>query len=226
MVPNLHLGSRVDIEGDGIESTDASSDNITDDNDEDGVILLSTISAGAQLDFNITAVGQNGNLNAWVDFNNDGDWDDAGEQIFANAGLALLNQVISVTAPLDVDETAVGYAARFRWGAFGLGYDGAANAGEVEDYILSRELPIVVMGQVREDLDGGQVFDAGDKRLDGVVVYFDQNLDGIRQVTEPSSTTNATGEYRIAVNAIATTNVTIRIDESTLDAGLDSSLAG
>ena len=70
-------------------------------------------------------------LNAWIDFNSDGDWADAGEQIFSDqalvAGANLLNFSVPITPP-DVTY------ARFRLStSAGLSYVGAAPDGEVED---------------------------------------------------------------------------------------------
>ncbi len=74
-----------------------------------------------------------GKLDAWIDFNRDGDWNDAGERIFnsavINAGRHLMN--FSVPAGATIGATA----ARFRISLNGkLGPTGSAYDGEVEDY--------------------------------------------------------------------------------------------
>ena len=78
-------------------------------------------------------------LDAWIDFNQDGDWDDAGEQIFTNYNLGTSNgtQTLSFTVPQDTGGNIV-YGttyARFRLStAGGLLPTGWPSDGEVEDY--------------------------------------------------------------------------------------------
>ncbi|MBS3768433.1 MAG: hypothetical protein KGY75_10000, partial [Candidatus Cloacimonetes bacterium] len=72
-------------------------------------------------------------FNGWIDFNNDGDWQDAGEQIFLDfplpAGIHSLN--FNVPAGAATGSTF----ARFRYSTFAsLGTTGYAADGEVEDY--------------------------------------------------------------------------------------------
>ncbi len=217
VMDGVFLGSRVDIDSDGMPTSDARGDDFTGVNDDDGVFLLSDITANNDFDIQVTASGQGASLNAWIDFNNDGDWDDEGEHIFDDFTL-LLDQrnVLTVTAPADVDPTVTQLAARFRWGPFGLSYDGPANSGEVEDYLLSVETPVNIRGEVRNDTDGDTVFDATDAPVEGVIVYYDANLDGIRQEDEVSSITNPSGEYQIAISTDSAIDVTLRIDESSL----------
>jgi hypothetical protein len=84
--PGLYLGSGIDPEADGQPSAKADGD---DQNtfypgapfppgDEDGVLLPSVITAGQSFTIQVTSSGT-GVLNAWLDFNIDGDWADAGE---------------------------------------------------------------------------------------------------------------------------------------------------
>lgn len=220
VMDGVYLGSRVDIDSDGMPTSDARGDDFTGVNDDDGVFLLSDITAGNEFDIQVTASGEGASLNAWIDFNNDGDWDDAGEQIFDDLTLILdQRNILTVMAPADVDPTATQLAARFRWGPFGLSYDGPANSGEVEDYLLAVETPVNIRGEVRNDTDGDAVFDATDAPVEGVIVYYDANLDGVRQEDEVSSITNAIGEYQIAISTDSAIDVTLRIDESSLQGG-------
>ena len=217
VMPGVFLGARVDIDDDGMPTANARGDDSTGVNDEDGVVLLDDIAANADFDLEITPHGQGASLNAWIDFNNDGDWDDAGEQIFVDQGLILdQKNTLTVTAPADVDPTATALAARFRWGPFGISYDGPANAGEVEDYLLPTEAPVNISGNVRNDVNGDGVFDVTDTPVENVVVYYDANLDGIRQVDEISSITDADGAYQLPISTAVPIAITLRIDESSL----------
>ena len=79
-----------------------------------------------------------GYLNAWIDFNQDGDWADDGEQIFTD--LYLLNGTLHTGLTFTIpDEIPNGNTyARFRiCSQEGLSYTGAADDGEVEDYMIN-----------------------------------------------------------------------------------------
>jgi hypothetical protein len=87
---------------------------------------------GEVLNIKVTA-SVAGFLNAWIDFNADGDWDDYAENIFSdeplNPGINNLTYVVPASAAVGVTYS------RFRFNTTGgLGYDGPADDGEVEDY--------------------------------------------------------------------------------------------
>ena len=73
------LGASIDIEGDGTESPNADADGA----DEDGVVF-GALSAGKSATVDVTVGNGNGFLDAWIDFNGNGDWSDPGEQVFAS----------------------------------------------------------------------------------------------------------------------------------------------
>ncbi|MCH1496123.1 MAG: HYR domain-containing protein [Rubripirellula sp.] len=130
----LHLGSQIDFDLDGFVSADASGDG----EDEDGVWFLTTLASSPDAT-NIASVAIEssgvGLVDAWIDFNHDGDWLDAGEQILKSAtsqtGLNLLSFL--VPAGLELSTTF----SRFRLSSAGnLSPFGPAEDGEVEDYIV------------------------------------------------------------------------------------------
>ena len=87
-------------------------------------------------------------LDAFVDFNADGDWSDAGEQIFASKTVTNRVNVLSFAVPaFATNRTSY---ARFRLSsAGGLGPTGDANDGEVEDYRVrfgTNGVPVVIRG--------------------------------------------------------------------------------
>ena len=102
----------------------------------DGV-TFGTLQAGnsaATLTVNATIpAGSSAIVNAFIDFNNDGDWSDSGEQILADQALSNGNNSLTVVIPAGA---AVGTAqARFRVSSIaGYGPGGLAVNGEVEDY--------------------------------------------------------------------------------------------
>ena len=78
VLPGYSLGARVDPEGNGQANGDATGDDIgAPGDDEDGVTFLTPLIGGSpatvQVDFTST-MGLTGVLDAWIDFNADGDW--------------------------------------------------------------------------------------------------------------------------------------------------------
>ena len=132
MYINIRLGALIDAETNGQPNMTATGDNINLTNDEDGVAFLGTMYVGKPANINVTA-SVPGYLNAWMDFNKNGSWADAGDQIFTNkpltAGLNALTFNIPATAIFG--KTYL----RFRFNTIGgLSYTGLATNGEVEDY--------------------------------------------------------------------------------------------
>ena len=130
------LGAAVDGEADGRPDPDARGDDHHGVDDEDGVTFLDPLIPGqparVRVDMSHSPVG--GRLTGWIDFNRDGDWADAGEKIIHDRAMAA-GEV--ATVQFTVPATAIPGAtyARFRISTeAGLGYDGLAPDGEVEDY--------------------------------------------------------------------------------------------
>lgn len=142
--PGFHLGARIDTERDGQPDASATGDDLNPPgaaDDEDGVFFLTPISPGqtARVLVILTApLNPNGGpgfgvLNAWLDFNRNESWADAGEQIFTNRVIQGGSNILSFAVPASaVPGTTF---ARFRLDREGgLSFRGFAAAGEVEDY--------------------------------------------------------------------------------------------
>ncbi len=133
----LLLGNLIDAEPNGIPNPTATGDDTTGLADEDGVTFNTALFSGVPNTITVTVtmpgVGLPAFLNAWIDFNGDGDWADAGEQIFVNQPVVSGANALTFT-PGAI--TAVGQTfARFRLSTQpGLTYTGPAPDGEVEDY--------------------------------------------------------------------------------------------
>jgi len=133
----LFLGSSVDGEADGQPDPTASGDDTRGD-DEDGVVFGPLVAGDAHASVTVTATvpADTAVLNGWIDFNADGDWDDAREQVFVDQSLRSGTTQLTVTVPAG---TAIGQTvARFRvTGMVGYSYFGLAPDGEVEDYLVA-----------------------------------------------------------------------------------------
>ena len=79
-IASPRLGATVDFENDGQPSAAADGDGL----DEDGVAFgtLRAEQTGVLLTVNVQNAASGARLDGWIDFNADGDWNDAGEQVF------------------------------------------------------------------------------------------------------------------------------------------------
>lgn len=125
----LHLGAGVTAEADGQESATALLDS------DDGVLLNTIVAGDTATSITILSSGS-GYIDAWIDFNGDGDWGDPGEHILASQAVVAGSNSVSISVPANVIVGEV--AARFRLSsAGGLSATGAAADGEVEDYLVN-----------------------------------------------------------------------------------------
>jgi hypothetical protein len=132
----LFLGAAPpDAEINGQPHAGALGDDLAGVDDEEGVIIPPFFTRSTGSNITITA-SASGILNAWIDWNADGDWSDPGEQIIVNQNVAAGVNVFSIVAPTN---TVTGSsAARFRLSSLpGLLPTGQASDGEVEDYMAS-----------------------------------------------------------------------------------------
>jgi Ca2+-binding RTX toxin-like protein len=140
-----YLGSAVDAESDGLPSSGADTDGA-----DDGITATQLLRGQSTIiDVTVTTPGE-AFLNAWFDWNADGDWDDPGEQVWQD--VAVGNGVNSLE--LFVPSTAVlgNVTSRLRLSeSAGYGYAGLAATGEVEDY----QVEIIHIGSSRS-LAGGR----------------------------------------------------------------------
>ncbi len=148
VLSGFSLGATVDVNADGQPSAGADGDDNDGNDDEDGVVFDPTTPLVPNRKSTITVstsgivndVVPFGVLDAWIDYNRDGDWLDAGERILTNVVLnksVLDDRGVITFRDLLVPSWAVPGEtyARFRLSTTGgLSPTGEASAGEVEDY--------------------------------------------------------------------------------------------
>jgi len=150
----------IDSEVDGFPTSDALGDDLNFLADEDGVVLvggeLVPDSTGTLM---VTASRHGGYLQAWFDYNNDGDFDDTidgvSEQVVVNELLDPGVNVVTFAIPETLGASTI--YARFRYGEFGLLPTGLAQVGEVEDYAFNvdtPEAPLILVHGPDFDEDG------------------------------------------------------------------------
>lgn len=129
---NPTLGATIDTETDGQPSAGANGDGA----DEDGV-TTSTLVAATTGSITVTAGATGGNVSCWIDFDNDGNWTDPGEQVVTDLALAA-NASSSPTFPVPAASTRGALSLRCRMSTLtGLTPVGSAANGEIEDHLVT-----------------------------------------------------------------------------------------
>ncbi|MDA0989281.1 MAG: GEVED domain-containing protein, partial [Verrucomicrobia bacterium] len=135
IVPNIQLGSLIDQDFDGQPGPGADGDDNDGNDDDDGVALPGPLVPGFP-GVAVVDASTGGYVQAWMDFNADGDWDEAREQVFSN--IWVNGGVTNLAFQLPADTVAPQLFARFRFSRVpDLGVRGAAPDGEVEDLLAT-----------------------------------------------------------------------------------------
>ena len=139
---NLHLGKSIDLENDGQPNLTATGDDTNGSADEDGVFFPAPLAPGTTASVEVevaTPAGQTGVLDAFVDFNADGDWSDADEKIISARAVANGSHTITFTVPANAKPGVTFARFRLSLQPNGLSFDGDGGPGEVEDVRVSIE---------------------------------------------------------------------------------------
>ncbi|CAA6826148.1 MAG: Unknown protein [uncultured Sulfurovum sp.] len=139
---NIFMGDDVDHDVYTFNTVNADGDDLDGIDDEDGV----TLADGSDLNGTFLAlntlhdlkvkVSKVGYLNVWIDYNIDGDFNDAGENIITARSLTTGTHIISVNVPNGLSSNTNTYL-RFRYSSTpNLNPTETATDGEVEDYMV------------------------------------------------------------------------------------------
>lgn len=179
IIDGFHLGTSVTPEPESQPSPGATAD--TGDN---GVRLPEEFERNASNGITVTA-SADGVLDAWFDFNMDGDWNDAGERVFSGTPISGGANELNVDVPFDAATGEI--FARFRFSSDGVaGVAGNATDGEVEDYAV-----FVDFGNVWQNINNPL-----DVNGDGTVSAIDV-LRIIQEIRNPQASDPDTSELII-----------------------------
>lgn len=136
------LGALVDGETNGVNSAGATGDDTTGSDDEDGV-SFGFFTQGRTSIVVATVGNANGKIDAWIDWNRDGDWNDAGEKIATNLTANIGTTNITVVVPVGASIGTTYLRARIST-AGNLAVTNLALDGEVEDHAIQVFAPAPV----------------------------------------------------------------------------------
>ncbi|MEM7481061.1 MAG: GEVED domain-containing protein [Acidobacteriota bacterium] len=153
LVGNPILGAGVDTEPDGLPSPAHNGDDLDNTDDEDGIAFPGVLVPGASGEVTVTTGTTGGLVSGWIDFNQDGDWDDLGEQVLTDVPLPA-NDSVDLTFPVPVGSPDGTACTRFRISSqAGLGASGPAPDGEVEDHLAPIGVEEAAIGVAKELID-------------------------------------------------------------------------
>ena len=150
--PGLYLGQCVDAEPDGQPDAAALGDDsavsaprygtCTSTDDEDGVVRTPNVKWQTGGSVDVTVAGGSGCLSGWIDWGNNGNLSDTGDNVLDNVLLNVGTSPVPVSIPVDHQPANGTYYARFRLYPTDQGGlcttirtpTGQAPGGEVEDY--------------------------------------------------------------------------------------------
>ncbi len=145
-ISGIRMGASVDADAALLNSANAQGDDTNNTDDENGVTLTPLLPVGETTIVPVGIQNASGFLNVWFDWNADGDFADAGEQMVTNQAVAVgpVNLNIAVPATAIIGPTF----ARFRVCTNNTVLDNCSSprntvqSGEVEDYqfTVSRKL--------------------------------------------------------------------------------------
>jgi|CXWL01.1.fsa_nt_gi uncharacterized repeat protein (TIGR01451 family) len=197
-LPELGLGPAVDTELDGQPSASHNGDdNAGTPDDEDGVTVPAVLIPGTQgrITVAVRVGGAPGNLSAWIDFNQDGDWNDPGEQVAVDQPVAA-SGTAEVLFPVPVGAPQGTACLRVRLStATGLGVTGLAPDGEVEDHLIPMGVELPAIGVAK------RVVSIVEESNDSFLVTFEIRIENLGNV--PLSNVNTTADLATAFAAAA-----------------------
>ena len=145
-IAGIRLGATVDADASLLNNATATGDDVNNTDDENGVTLTPLLPTGEITIVPVNIQNAAGFLSVWFDWNADGDFNDAGEQMITAQAVAVGTTNLNIAVPITA---IIGPTfARFRVCTNNTALDncntpvGTVQSGEVEDYqfTVSRKL--------------------------------------------------------------------------------------
>ena len=140
LTSGVFLGTAVDAEAEGQPDAAANGDDLDGTDDDDGVAVIATpvsTAASATTSSILVTASTTAKLDAWIDFNGNGQFDHPSEHLRSGTSIDVGAGVNVVSYTIPAGAATGDTFARFRISTVGgLPPDGLADDGEVEDYQL------------------------------------------------------------------------------------------
>ena len=148
IITGLFLGDTVDVDNDGFPNAEAIGDDSDGTDDEDGITKLSSIDVRPggtiRLPLNVTnTTGDTAYIEAWIDWNGDGDFDETGEMVIdlKDNKDGVFPAYLEIAIPNDaLTGSMLGFRIRLS-NTDNMTPYGQISSGEVEDYLLGVDCP-------------------------------------------------------------------------------------
>jgi uncharacterized repeat protein (TIGR01451 family) len=171
-VAGLRMGSAFTNENSAYDSATASADS-------DDAVTLPNLFRGVATSISVPVTGP-GRLSAWIDYNDDGDFGDAGEQIASSVSDGgsgdsdgAVNGTIQLALTPPVGAATTPTIARFRFSSnTGASSSGLAGYGEVEDYLLTVIYPSLSVSKSSTVLSDPSNGGTNPKAIPGATVRY------------------------------------------------------
>ncbi|MGD6734827.1 beta strand repeat-containing protein [Photobacterium leiognathi subsp. mandapamensis] len=208
-----------------LQNAAATSDDLDNIDDEDGVSWTDNFIRGGNANISVTITKDPDStlaglrLYAWVDWNQDGDWNDASEQIISNTAANSSTQSYPVSIPPTATLGSTYLRVRVCSDADCNSPNGDADDGEVEDYLITVIAPQISGFVFNDNGSGGGtatngIKDGGESGLGFAVPVVAYNAaTGMCYAANADPTT---GAYTISAGVVGTYQVYEAINETNI----------
>lgn len=212
----IRLGATVDADASLLNNATATGDDVNNTDDEDGVTLTPLLPTGETTIVPVSIQNAAGFLSVWFDWNADGDFNDAGEQMITAQAVAVGTTNLNIAVPLTA---IIGPTfARFRVCTNNTALDNCntpvstVQSGEVEDYQFTVSRRLILRKTTLGGVGGAFGFTlTNTAQAAGTVTTT--------VVNTPTTVDGNTADAGTLAYTIAAPTTAVTINESTLPAG-------
>lgn len=215
-IAGVRLGATVDADASLLNNATATGDDVNNTDDEDGVTLTPLLPTGEITVVPVSIQNASGFLSVWFDWNADGDFNDAGEQMITAQAVAVgvvnLNIAVPITAIIGPT------FARFRVCTNNTALDNCntptstVQSGEVEDYQFTVSRRLILRKTTLGGVGGAFGFAlTNTQQATGTVTTS--------VVNTPTVVDGNTGSASTTAYTITSPTTAVTINENTLPAG-------
>ncbi|SMY18046.1 GEVED domain-containing protein [Photobacterium aquimaris] len=222
---DITLGTLWDDDNGTLQNVAATADDLDNIDDDDGVTWTDAFVLGGSTNVSVTLTKDPAStlvglrLYAWADWNHDGDWNDAGEQVIVDTTASSATQNYSIAVPATAILGNTYLRVRVCSDIDCNSPTGAVTDGEVEDHLLTVVAPQISGFVFNDNGDGGGTATNGVKDGSETGLGLAVPIVAYNSVTNTCYATNAdatTGAYSITVASAGTYQVYEAINETNI----------